>query len=93
VEKEHAARSPFKMLVGKGYSWKAAKARLPPSRQIIHTVRNPRFLLSLGLVTAVVLLWRSMGSAAGEMQRYVRRLVQWHTKLYRLPCVQVGSNC
>jgi hypothetical protein len=36
---------------------------------VMHTARNPRFLLSLGLVTAVVLLWRSMGSAAGEMQR------------------------
>jgi hypothetical protein len=56
-------------------------------------VRNPRFLLSLGLVTAIVLLWRSMGSAAGEMQRYVSLQYQWHTKLYRLPCVQVGSNC
>jgi hypothetical protein len=63
-------RSPLKMLVGKGYSWKAAKARLPPSRQVLHTIRNPRFLLSIGLLTAVVLLWRSVGSAAGEVQRY-----------------------
>jgi hypothetical protein len=60
------------MLVGKGYSWKAAKARLPPSRAVWHTVRNPRFLLSLGVVSIIILLWRSMGSAAGEMQRYAR---------------------
>jgi hypothetical protein len=58
------------MLVGKGYSWKAAKARLPPSRAVWHTVRNPRFLLSLGVVSIIILLWRSMGSAAGEMQRF-----------------------
>lgn len=59
------------MLAGKGYSWKAAKARLPPSRQVIHTVRNPKFLLSVGLLTAMILLWRSMGEATGELQRYV----------------------
>ncbi|KAF2848898.1 glycosyltransferase family 62 protein [Plenodomus tracheiphilus IPT5] len=58
------------MLVGKGYSWKAARARLPPSRQIVHTARNPRVLVSVAFFTAVVLLWRSMGSAAGEMQRF-----------------------
>ena len=71
MDKEHAGRYKLSMLAGKGYSWKAAKARLPPSRQIISTVRNPRFLLGLGLFTAVVLLWRSMGSAAGDLQRYV----------------------
>ncbi|ENI01034.1 glycosyltransferase family 62 protein [Bipolaris maydis ATCC 48331] len=58
------------MLAGKGYSWKAAQARLPPSRQVLHTARNPRFLLSLALLTAVILLWRSMGSATGELQRF-----------------------
>ncbi|KAF2127364.1 glycosyltransferase family 62 protein [Dothidotthia symphoricarpi CBS 119687] len=58
------------MLSSKGYSWKAARARLPPYRQVLHTVRNPKFLLSLGLCTAVLLLWRSMGSAAGEMQKF-----------------------
>ncbi|RYN93103.1 hypothetical protein AA0119_g9869 [Alternaria tenuissima] len=58
------------MLAGKGYSWKAAKARLPPSRQVIHTVRNPRFLVSVGLVAAILLLWRSMGAAAQEVQRF-----------------------
>lgn len=74
MEKEHAGSYPLSMLAGKRYSWKAAKARLPPSRQVISTVRNPRFLISIGLVTAIVLLWRSMGSAAGEMQRYARSL-------------------
>ncbi|PSN63889.1 hypothetical protein BS50DRAFT_637225 [Corynespora cassiicola Philippines] len=58
------------MLAGKGYSWKAASQRLPPSKQILHMARNPRFLLSFGLVTIIILLWRSMGSAAGEMQRF-----------------------
>ncbi|CAO2658693.1 Nn.00g064160.m01.CDS01 [Neocucurbitaria sp. VM-36] len=58
------------MLVPKGYSWKATKARLPPPRHVIHTVRSPRFLLPLALITAILLLWRSIGSAAGEMQRF-----------------------
>jgi hypothetical protein len=70
-EQGHRFGSPFKMLVPKGYSWKATKARLPPSRQIIHTIRNPRFLLPLTLFVALVLLWRSLGSAAGDVQRYV----------------------
>lgn len=59
------------MVAGKGgYSWKAAKARIPPYRQIAHTVRSPRFLVPLAIVTAIVLLWRSMGTAASEVQRY-----------------------
>jgi hypothetical protein len=71
-EKVHTGSgSPIEMLVGKGYSWKVAKSRLPPSRQVIHIVKNPRFLLLFGLLTAVVLLWQSFGSAAGEVQRYV----------------------
>jgi hypothetical protein len=58
------------MVAGKGgYSWKAAKARIPPYRHMAHTVRSPRFLLPLAIVTAIVLLWRSMGSAASEVQR------------------------
>lgn len=59
------------MVAGKGgYSWKAARARIPPYRQITHTVRSPRFLVPLAIVTAIVLLWRSMGTAASEVQRY-----------------------
>lgn len=71
VDKEPPARSPLTMLAGKGYSWKAAQAKLPPSRHLVHTARNPKFLLSVGLLAAVILLWRSMGSATGELQRYV----------------------
>ncbi|KAF2035564.1 hypothetical protein EK21DRAFT_54012 [Setomelanomma holmii] len=58
------------MLISKGYSWKVAKSRLPPSRQLLHTIRNPRILLLCGLITAAVLIWQSMGSAAGEVQRF-----------------------
>jgi hypothetical protein len=59
------------MVAGKGgYSWKATKARIPPYRQIAYTVRSPRFLVPLAIVTAIVLLWRSMGNAASEVQRY-----------------------
>lgn len=70
-EAKGASGAPhLKMLAGKGYSWKAARARLPPSRQVLHTVRSPRFLLSLGLFTVVLLLWRSMGSATGEVHKF-----------------------
>ncbi|OSS43880.1 hypothetical protein B5807_11467 [Epicoccum nigrum] len=61
------------MVAGKGaggYSWKAARARIPPYRQITHTARSPRVLVPLAIVTAIVLLWRSMGSAASEVQRF-----------------------
>jgi hypothetical protein len=64
----HTGRSsPIEMLLGKGYSWKSAKARLPPSRQFTHAARNPRFLLTLGVVTLFVMLWRSLNSP--EVQR------------------------
>ena len=63
------------MVAGKGgYSWKAARARIPPYRQITHTARSPRVLVPLAIVTAIVLLWRSMGSAASEVQRYAQAL-------------------
>jgi hypothetical protein len=58
------------MLVPKSYSWKSARARLPPSRQVVHTLRSPKTWALFGVVAVLVLLWRSMGSAAGEMQRY-----------------------
>lgn len=58
------------MLGETGYSWKAARARLPRSRQIWHMARNARFLLGLGVFAVILLLWRSMGSAAGEVQRF-----------------------
>ena len=58
------------MFVPKGYSWKAARSRLAPPRALWHVVRNTRVLLALGLVSMLVVLWRSMGSAAGEMQRF-----------------------
>jgi hypothetical protein len=72
-DEEHEAHrgsgSRVKMLIGKGYSWKSAKARLPPPRHIVNTARNPRVLLTFGLLTVIVLLWQSLGEAAGEVQR------------------------
>jgi hypothetical protein len=58
------------MLLGKGASCKVARARLPPSRQLWHMLRSMRLWLAAGLLTVIVLLWRSMGSAAGDVQRY-----------------------
>lgn len=68
----HGGRtSPVEMLLGKGYTWKTAKTRLPPSRQLLHSLRNPRFLLGFGLFTLFIVLWRSLSPMAGEVQRYV----------------------
>ncbi|KAF9738442.1 hypothetical protein PMIN06_007337 [Paraphaeosphaeria minitans] len=58
------------MLMPKSYSWKAARTRLPPSRQLLHTLRNPRTWALFAVVAVLVLLWHSMRSAAGEMQRF-----------------------
>ncbi|PVI07867.1 glycosyltransferase family 62 protein [Periconia macrospinosa] len=58
------------MLVGKDASWKAARARLPPTRQLWHMLRSSRALLVLGIFALVTILWRSMGSDAAEMQRF-----------------------
>ncbi|KAF1964378.1 hypothetical protein BU23DRAFT_63111 [Bimuria novae-zelandiae CBS 107.79] len=58
------------MLIPKGYSWKAASARLPPSKQVWYLLRSPRTWFLLGVAAVSILLWRSMGSAAGEMQRF-----------------------
>ncbi|KAF2740695.1 mannan polymeras-like protein II complex ANP1 subunit [Polyplosphaeria fusca] len=58
------------MLADKGYSWKAARSRLPPTRAFWHMLRNTRFLLSVGLVSIIILLWRSMSPVASEVQRF-----------------------
>ncbi|KAF2833628.1 hypothetical protein CC86DRAFT_339058 [Ophiobolus disseminans] len=58
------------MLLGKGYSWKAARARLPPPRHVVNVVRNPKVLLTFGVMALILVLWQSLGSAAGEVQRF-----------------------
>lgn len=60
----------LKMLAGKGYSWKSARAKLPPTRAFAHAIRNPRFQLSFGILVILLLIWRSMGPTASEMQRF-----------------------
>ncbi|CAI6338304.1 unnamed protein product [Periconia digitata] len=58
------------MIVGKGSSWKAARARLPPSRQLWHMLRSTKTLVAFASFALVVILWRSIGSDAAEMQRF-----------------------
>lgn len=55
------------MLIGKGASWKAARARLHPTRHLWHTLRSGRTLLGLALLTTLVWLWQSTGSNTMEM--------------------------
>lgn len=59
------------MLLPKGgVSWKAARARLPPTRAIWVLLTRTRFLLLVALAGAVLLLWRGILSSASGMQRY-----------------------
>lgn len=79
------------MLVPKGYSWKAAKAKLPASRQLWHVLRSGRTLLAIAIFTILILLWRSMGGAAGEMQRYAAHLIEdsgRHASAHMVHCWQ-----
>ena len=58
------------MLLPKGgVNWKAAKARLPPSRAIWNFLTRTRFLLFVVLVGVVILIWNGLRGTAGEMQR------------------------
>ncbi|OCK93933.1 glycosyltransferase family 62 protein [Cenococcum geophilum 1.58] len=59
------------MLLPKGgYSWKAARARLPPSRALWHFLTRTRFLLFVAIAGIIILLWRGLSGTAGEMQRF-----------------------
>lgn len=59
------------MLLPKGgVTWKSTRARLPPSRAVVHFFTKSRFLLVLALVAIVIVLWRGIASSASEMQRY-----------------------
>ncbi|KAI9779798.1 MAG: hypothetical protein M1816_003334 [Peltula sp. TS41687] len=60
------------MLLPKGgVTWKSAKARLPPSRAVIHLLTRTRFLLAVVLTGLIILIWRGISSSASEMQRFV----------------------
>lgn len=54
--------------------WKASKLEVPPAQQLASTVRRPKVIIPLAVAAVLMLLWMSMGSATGEMQRYVRFL-------------------
>ncbi|KAJ9642447.1 hypothetical protein H2199_004828 [Coniosporium tulheliwenetii] len=59
------------MLLPKGgVTWKSARARLPPSRAVLHFVTRTRFLLLVLFSGIVLLLWRGLSSRAGEVQRF-----------------------
>jgi hypothetical protein len=59
------------MLLGKGgVSWKAARARLPPSRAVVHFLTRTRLLLLVAIAAIIMLFWRSLSGTAEEMQRY-----------------------
>ncbi|EON62842.1 hypothetical protein W97_02067 [Coniosporium apollinis CBS 100218] len=59
------------MLLPKGgVTWKSARARLPPSRAVLHFVTRTRFILLVLFSGIVLLLWRGLSSRAGEVQRF-----------------------
>ena len=73
------------MLMPKSYSWKAASPRLPPGRQLARFLPTSRPWHTVLFFAAIVLLWRSMGSVAGEMQRYASSLPHGGERK-RVPC-------
>ncbi|KAH8730225.1 Anp1-domain-containing protein [Phaeosphaeriaceae sp. PMI808] len=58
------------MLLGKSHSWKSVQTGLRPWRHATLMLRNPRFFLFFGLFTLAILLWQSLGSTAGQVQRF-----------------------
>lgn len=61
---------PLAMLFPKdGVSWKAARARMPPSRVIIRAVTQTRLLLCVAIAGIMLLVWNGLSGTAGEMQR------------------------
>ncbi|KAI7339867.1 putative ANP1 protein [Hortaea werneckii] len=59
------------MLLPKGgVNWKAARARLPPSRAIWNFITRTRFLLLVAVAGIIVLVWNGLSGTAGEMQRF-----------------------
>ncbi|KAK4549773.1 hypothetical protein LTR36_005074 [Oleoguttula mirabilis] len=59
------------MLLPKGgVNWKAARARLPPSRAIWSFLTRTRFLLAVAVIGIVLLVWNGLSGTAGEMQRF-----------------------
>lgn len=71
-EKSAASTVGGATMLPKPYSWKIASPRLPPSRHLGHILRSSKTWMLLGLLAVLGLLWTSMGSAAGEMQRYTQ---------------------
>ncbi|KAK0281162.1 hypothetical protein LTR91_000244 [Friedmanniomyces endolithicus] len=50
--------------------WKAARARLPPSRVVWNFVTRTRFLLAVALVGVIILIWDGVSGTAGDIQRF-----------------------
>jgi len=50
-------------------NWKAARARLPPSRAIWNYLTRTRFLLFVAVAGIVILVWNGLSGTAGDIQR------------------------
>lgn len=53
-----------------GVNWKAARARLPPSRAIWRFLTQTRVLLAMAVTGIILLVWNGFSGTAGEMQRF-----------------------
>ncbi|TIA47698.1 hypothetical protein D6C79_04494 [Aureobasidium pullulans] len=58
------------LLPKSGVSWKAAKARLPPTRAVWTFLTRTRFLLVVAIVGLVILLWRGVTGTAEDLQKF-----------------------
>ncbi|KAL2260709.1 hypothetical protein VTK26DRAFT_5208 [Humicola hyalothermophila] len=53
-----------------GVGWKAARARLPPTRAIRVLMTRSRFLLLCAIAGTILLLWNSIKSSASDWQNF-----------------------
>ncbi|CAF9904800.1 MAG: hypothetical protein HETSPECPRED_004791 [Heterodermia speciosa] len=59
------------MLLPKGgVTWKSAKARIPPSRAIIHYLTRSRLLVYIGAAVVFIILWSGLSKSSSKMNKY-----------------------
>ncbi len=69
AERRLACPYPNMLLSKDAVDWKAARARLPPSRVVWNFVTGTRFLLAVALVGVIILIWDGVSGTAGDIQR------------------------
>ncbi|KAF2673368.1 hypothetical protein BT63DRAFT_154283 [Microthyrium microscopicum] len=58
-------------LLPKAGVWRAAQQHLPPARKVYNLVFKTRFLAYVAVSAFIIIVWRQIRPAAGDMQRFV----------------------